>query len=64
MTKVQPKKWIKDAIKKPGALHEALGVPKGKKIPSGKMSMAMKSADPKIKKMATLARTLGKMRKG
>jgi len=27
------KNWIKAAIGKPGALHEEMGVPKGKKIP-------------------------------
>jgi hypothetical protein len=27
------KHWIQDAVKKPGALHKALHVPAGKKIP-------------------------------
>lgn len=60
----QPKKWIAGAIKRPGALHKALGVPEGKKIPAKKMAKAMKSTNPRMRKMATLARTLGKMRKG
>lgn len=38
-----PKKnFIKGAIKKPGALHAALGVPKGKTIPPGKIAAAAK----------------------
>lgn len=35
-------KWIQNAIKKPGALHEELGVPKGKKIPAKKLDAAAK----------------------
>lgn len=34
------KNWISDAIKKPGALHEELGVPKGKKIPEKTLEKA------------------------
>lgn len=34
------KNWIQDAVKKPGALHEELGVPKGKKIPAEKLDKA------------------------
>lgn len=39
-----PKKgnFIKGAIKRPGALHAALGVPKGKTIPAGKVAAAAK----------------------
>ena len=33
---------IKKAIKKPGALHAQLGVPKGEKIPAGKIAAAAK----------------------
>ena len=36
------KAWIKSAISKPGALHEELGVPKGKKIPKAKLKKAAK----------------------
>ena len=36
------KNWIADAIKKPGALHEELHVPKGKKIPKAKLEKAAK----------------------
>ncbi len=34
--------FIQKAIKKPGALHEQLGVPKGKKIPAKKLNAAAK----------------------
>lgn len=55
-------KWIQGAIKKPGALHEELGVPKGKKIPKKKLKAAEKKGG-KVAKRAHLAETLGKMRK-
>jgi hypothetical protein len=48
---------------KKGALHEELGVPKGKKIPKSKLKKAEKSKNPKLKKRAVLAETLGKLRK-
>lgn len=54
-------KWIQGAVKKPGALHKALGVPEGKKIPAKKL--AIKSTDsPLMKKRKTLAKTFKKMR--
>lgn len=34
------KKFIADAIKHPGALHAALGVPQGQTIPVGKIKTA------------------------
>lgn len=50
-------KWIQKAIKKPGALHKALGVPADKKIPARKL--AVKESDsPTMKKRKTLAKTL------
>lgn len=53
------KKWIGSAIKKPGALHKALGVPEGAKIPAKKL--AAKSTDtPLMKKRKALAKTLKK----
>ena len=56
------KKWIQKAIEKPGALHKALGVPEGEKIPSSKL--AVKSGDSlKMKKRKILARTLKKLHK-
>lgn len=57
------KKWIKDAIKKPGALHKALGVPEGKKIPPKKLAKAAKSKSPLMRERVALAKTLGKMKK-
>lgn len=56
------KKWIKGAIKKPGALHKELGVPKGKKIPEKKLEKAA-HAKGKEGKRARLAMTLKKMHK-
>jgi hypothetical protein len=57
------KKWIKGAIKHPGALHKALGVPEGKKIPAKKMAKAEHSKSPLMRKRAALAKTLGGLRK-
>lgn len=51
------KNWISSAIKHPGALHKALGVPQGKKIPAGKLAKA-KKAGGHLGKMANLAATL------
>ncbi len=51
-------KWIKGAIKKPGALHKELGIPKGEKIPEKDLKKAEKSKDPKERKRAVLAETL------
>jgi hypothetical protein len=56
-------KWIQKAIKHPGALHKELGVPQGEKIPAKKMAKAAKSSNPKVAKMANLAKTLGKLKK-
>lgn len=36
------KKWIQDAIKRPGRVREYLGVPEGKDIPMGKLDEAIK----------------------
>lgn len=55
--------WIKKAIKKPGALHKSLKVPKGKKIPEEKIKKAEHSKNPTLKKRAVLAETLKKMYK-
>lgn len=55
------KKWIQGAIKHPGALHESLGVPKGKKIPESKLKAAEHSKNPTTRKRANLAETLKKM---
>jgi hypothetical protein len=55
------KKWIKGAIKHPGALHRDLGVPQGEKIPAKKLAAATHSKNPTVRKRANLAKTLGKM---
>jgi len=55
-------KWIQGAIKKPGALHEQLGVPKGQKIPAKKLAAAAKKPG-KLGQRARLAETLKGMKK-
>lgn len=50
--------WIKDAIKRPGALHKALHVPEDKKIPTSKMNKALHSSNLRIREEANLAKTL------
>jgi len=49
--------WIKDAVKKPGALHAQLGVPKGEKIPAKKLAAAAEKGG-KLGQRARLAQTL------
>lgn len=56
--------WIANAIKRPGALHRALGVPEGEKIPSSKLEAARHSRNPKIRREAALAHTLSGMHHG
>jgi hypothetical protein len=56
------KNWIKDAIKKPGALRKALGAKAGEKIPAKKLAAAAK-APGKMGQRARLAQTLKKMGK-
>lgn len=57
-------KVIKDAGKKPihfkeGGLHQSLGVPSGKKIPSSLMAAALNgSKGPKAKKQAEFAKNV------
>ncbi len=55
------KKWIQKAIKKPGALHKQLGIPKGQKIPAKTLAKAAK-APGKLGQRARLAQTLKKMK--
>jgi hypothetical protein len=54
------KNWIKDAIKKPGALREALGVKKGETIPAAKLAAAAKKPG-KMGQRARLAQTLKRL---
>jgi hypothetical protein len=56
-------KFIQKAIKKPGALREAMGVKKGEKIPAKKLAAAAKKSG-KMGQRARFAMTLAKMRKG
>ena len=51
------KNWIAGATKNKGALHKALGVPEGEKIPAKKLNAAAKKGG-KIGKEANLAKTL------
>ena len=51
------KNWIAGAIKKPGALHEQMGVPQGQKIPAKKLAKAAQ-APGKLGQRARLAQTL------
>jgi hypothetical protein len=55
------KNWIKDAIKKPGALRSSLKVKKGEKIPAKKLATAAK-APGKMGQRARLAQTLKKLK--
>jgi hypothetical protein len=60
---VSKDKWIQGAIKRPGALHKALHVPEGEKIPASKVEKATHSSNPTLRKQAVLAQTLKKMHK-
>jgi hypothetical protein len=51
------KNWIKDAIKKPGALRKELGAKAGKPIPAKKLAAAAKKPG-KLGQRARLAETL------
>jgi hypothetical protein len=55
------KNWIKDAIKKPGALRKELGAKPGKPIPAKKLAAAAKKPG-KIGQRARLAETLKGMK--
>lgn len=57
------KNWIAKATRNKGALHRALHVPEGKKIPAKKMAEAAKSKSPLMKKRVALAKTLKGLRK-
>lgn len=59
----EKKKFIQAAIKKPGALHKALHVKEGEKIPESKLKKAEHSKSPLMRKRASLAETLKKLKK-
>lgn len=52
------KHWIKNAIKRPGALHAHLGVPAGEPIPAEKLEKAAHSKNSTVRREASLAKTL------
>ena len=56
-------KWISKMHMKKGALHKALHVPEGKKIPEKKLKKAEHSKSPLMRKRATLAETFKKVNK-
>ena len=70
------KDWIKDAVKQPGALRKSMGKKEGEKITSKELSKVagdlkakakgdktLSPAQRKLLRRATLAQTLGKMKK-
>ena len=57
----EKKKFIQRAIKKPGALHAELGIPKDKKIPASRLASAAKSGG-KLGERARFAETLARLR--
>lgn len=56
------KKFIQKAIKKPGSLHKALGVPMNKTIPAAKLRAAAKKGG-RLGQRARFAMTLRKINK-
>ena len=62
MARKKKKRFIKGAIKKPGALRRTLGAKKGKPIPRKKLVAAAKKSG-KTGQRARLALTLRKLRK-
>ena len=43
------KKWMGEAVKKPGALHEDLGIPQGQKIPTSRLQSEVAALSKKAK---------------
>jgi hypothetical protein len=56
------KHFIQSAIKKPGALHAEMHIPKGQKIPRKRLLAAAKKSG-KLGQRARFAVTLSKLRK-
>lgn len=54
--------WMKNAVKKPGALREELHVKEGQNIPGSKLEKASHSQNPLLRKRANLALTFDKYR--
>lgn len=57
----EEEKWIQKAIKRPGALHKALGIPEDETIPVEKLKAAAEKGG-KLGKQARLAMTLRKLK--
>lgn len=58
------KDWMRNAVKKPGALHKALHVPSDKTISESKLNKAAHSKSPLMRKRANLAKTFRKINRG
>lgn len=56
--------WIQDAVKRPGQLHEDLGVPEDEKIPEDKLEEAEHSKNKKVRERAQFAENMKNMKKG
>jgi hypothetical protein len=56
------KNFIQNAIKKPGALHEQLGIPKSQNIPAATLQKAAKAGG-KLGQRARFAETLKRLNK-
>jgi hypothetical protein len=56
------KHWMAGAVKHPGALHRALHVKPGSKIPAAKLAKAGHSKSPRVRKMAGLAKAFAHAR--
>jgi hypothetical protein len=57
------RRWISSAIRHPGALHRALGIPEGRDIPEATLRAAAAGRyGPKNARRARLALTLRKIR--
>ena len=57
------KNWIAGATKNKGALHRALHVPEGEKIPEKKIEKAAHSSNHRLAREGRLAETLKHLRK-
>ena len=55
-------KWMQGAVKNPGYLHRALGVPQNKTIPKAKVAQAANSSNQHLAAAARLAQTFARSR--
>jgi len=54
-------RWIAEATRNKGGLHRSLGVAEGKRLTAGQIEAATHSSNPKTRRQASLARTLGRL---